>query len=165
MSRLLSVFLLSLLFVVPTVIAADAPVKRVRFDLELYSAHASLAVDNSASWIVFNTRGTYDAGPNNAAELLVHYKGVPDKRKKNGLLVCSHTHSVPLTEKEKKFMTPHVIGRFANKEWRDNENKLVEELVALANKEGVPVWINITSDFRGVVSFKLLTDPKLTLKK
>lgn len=165
MTRLVRLVAIAVLFLSASGHAQNAPTKRIRFDLELYCAHATLHVDNSASWVVFNTLGKYDAGPNNAAELLTHYRGAPEKRRKNGLLVFSDTHSVPFTEKEKKLMTPHLIGRFANKEWRENENKMVEELVALANKEGVPVWINVTGDTRGVTSFKLITDPKLTLNK
>jgi hypothetical protein len=63
-------------------------------------------------------------------------------------------------------MNPQLTKLYRLKEWREAENKLVADLVAEANKQGVPVWINLTR-FVGnrLATFQLLTDPKLTLKK
>ncbi len=145
--------------------AVEPPTKKIRTK-EKYTAVTMTAPSlDSASWFIPNEEGTFDAGFKNAAEVMAHYRTKPVQYIKDGIFVVSYTHSIPLTDKEKKKMSPHLLMLVQHKPWRDAENKLVDELVAAANKEGVPVWINVTMDMKGLYPSKLLTDPKLTLKK
>ena len=159
------IFLILLLSSLFDVCAVESPIKKIRAK-EKYSAVTTSAPSlDLASWFIPNEAGTFDAGCSNAVEVLAHYRTKPVQFIKDGIFVVSYTHSIPLTDKEKKKMSPHLLMLVQHKPWRDAENKLVDELVTAANKEGIPVWINVTMDMAGLYPNKLLTDPKLTLKK
>ena len=161
MNRLL---LTLIVFHATCIIAADAPTKRVRLN-EFYTVipmSTSPQMD-SANWIVADQEQG-NSSVDSAVELLANFKSQPAKNKKNGIFVYSITHSFELTEKEKTRAAPRLIEMLNDKVWREAENKLVSELVTAANTEGIPVWTLLrgTGEFH---TYKLLTDPKLTLKK
>lgn len=147
--------------------AAEPPTKKLRLDecYNVWTGPATEALDE-AKWMIFNRQGRFDASPETPAGVLDHYRKQDPKFSKNGIIVFSNSHSIPDTKKETETMNPQIAKLFRLKAWRDAENKLVKELVAEANKQGVPVWINLTR-FVGnrLATFQLLTDPKLTLKK
>ncbi len=120
---------------------------------------------NSATWFVPNEKGAIDKGFKNAADLIEHYRSKPAERIDDGIFIMSYTHSIVLNDEAKKRMSSHLLRLIDYKPWRVAENQLVQELVDAANKEGIPVWINFTNDLTGYYPNKLLTDPKLTLKK
>ena len=147
--------------------AAEPPTKRLRLD-ECYHVWTASNSDpfDEAHWLIFNRQGKYDASPDTPAQVVDHYRKQDPKFSKNGIIVFSNTHSIPDTKDETKTMNPHMAKLYRLKVWRDAENKLVEELVLEANKQGVPVWINLTRRVGDrLATFQLLTDPKLTLKK
>ncbi|MFM2167761.1 MAG: hypothetical protein RIS79_2132 [Verrucomicrobiota bacterium] len=147
--------------------AAEPPSKRLRLDecYHVWTGPATEALDE-AKWMIFDRQGRFDASPDTAAAVLDHYRKQDPKLTKHGLIVFSNSHSIPDTREETKTMNPQLTKLYRLKEWREAENKLVADLVAEANKQGVPVWINLTR-FVGnrLATFQLLTDPKLTLKK
>jgi hypothetical protein len=147
--------------------AADKLTKKIRMDGRYIAVVMTVATPNfdKATWFLPKPNGTYDAGADTAAEVLAHFHRQDKDRTKDGILLNSYTHSIPDTPKEKKLMSLHLLKIYGLKTWRDAENKLVDELVAACNKEGIPVWINTTMDMGDLFSVKLLTDPKLTLKK
>lgn len=157
--------LLCISWCLPASNAAEPPTKKVRSN-EKYTAVTMTPVSqDSSSWFIPNEQGSYEMGADTAAEVIAHYRTKPAQRIKDGIFVVSYTHSIPQTDKEKKIMSAHILKLIQHQPWREAENKLVDELVAAANKEGIPVWINVTNDMAGLYQNKLLTDPKLTLKK
>ena len=157
------------LFCVCTLIAAaaDKPTKKIRRDGRYEAVVLTEANPNfdKANWFLPKPDGTYDAAAHTAAEVLAHFHHQDKDRTKEGILIHSNTHSIPDTPKEKKLMSLHLLKIYGHKPWRDAENKLVDELVTACNKEGIPVWINLTNDKADLFSVRLLTDPLLTLKK
>lgn len=147
--------------------AADKLTKKIRRDGRYEAVVLTVATPNfdKATWFLPKPDGTYDAGADTAAEVLAHFHRQDKDRIKEGILLNSNTHSIPDSPKEKKLMSLHLLKIYSLKTWRDAENKLVNELVVACNKEGIPVWINTTNDMADLFSVKLLTDPKLTLKK
>ena len=147
--------------------AAEPVTKRLRMDecYNIRSNPSSEALDE-ANWLIFNRQGKFDASPDTPAAVIDHYRKQDPKFSKNGILIYSISHSIPDTKKETETMNPQVAKLYRLKSWRDAENKLVEDLVTEANKQGVPVWVT-TTRFVGnrLATFQLLTDPKLTLKK
>ncbi len=144
--------------------AADAPTKRVRLN-EFYTVipTATTAQMDIAAWIAANPQqGNHRA--ESASQLLTHFKSQPAKNLKNGIFVYSSTHSLELTDKEKASAAPRLLDLMNNKVWREAENKLIDALVAASNTEGVPVWVLLRGTGE-LHTYKLLTDPKLTLKK
>jgi hypothetical protein len=135
---------------------AKDTVKRFSKD-EVYCIDTiSLASGPKAKWIIFKN-GKYDAGPDNAAGVLSHFDKQSDERKAHGIFIHSKTHSIPLTDEEKRWMTPHLLKQHQDPKWRASENALVEELVQECNKRGIQVWVNISSNVNG--NWKLLTTP------
>ncbi|WP_395736228.1 hypothetical protein [Prosthecobacter sp.] len=161
----LLILLVGFVFHLTALHAEEVPTMTMSF-LGKYQAVTMTAVSlDSASWFVPNEDGKYEAGFDHADELIAHYRTKPAERISDGIFVVSYTHSIPFTEEEKKRMSPHLLKLSQHKPWRDAENKLVDELVAAANKEGIPVWINTSLNMAGTYQNKLLTDPKLTLRK
>jgi len=162
--RHLLLSLATFIFVVTNVSAADPPTRRVRLN-EFYTVipMATTAQMDVAQWIVANPQqGNHRA--DNASRLLAHFQSLPAKDQKNGIFVYSSTHSIELTDKEKTKVAPRQLELLNHKVWREAENKLVDELVVAANTEGGPVWI-LQRGSGELHTYKLLTDPKLTLKK
>jgi|GEM_PF-4400641 len=144
--------------------AADVPTKRARLN-EFYTAipMATSPQMNVANWMVAHqAQGNLSA--DTAAQLIIHFKAQPAKDQKNGIFIYSATYSIELTDKEKTKLPQRQKELLDDKVWRAAENKLVEELVAGANKEGIPVWVLVRGTGE-LYTYKLLTDPKLTLKK
>ncbi len=164
---ILLMLLVSSLFNMVAVHAADKLTKKIRRDgrYEAVVMTAATPDFDKANWFLPKPDGTYDAGADTAAKVLAHFHLQDKDRTKEGILVTSYTHSIPETPKEKKLMSLHLLKIYKHKPWRDAENKLVDELVTACTKEGIPVWINTTMDMADLFSVKLLTDPKLTLKK
>lgn len=164
--NLTSLLLSFLTFFALSLHAAEPVTKRLHMD-ECYtiSTAANEALDEG-HWLIFNRLGKFDASLDTAVQAIDHYRKQDPKFSKNGIIIHSNTHSIPDTKKETETMNPQVAKLYRLKSWRDAENKLVEELVAEANKQGVPVWVN-TTRFVGnrLATFQLLTDPNLTLKK
>jgi hypothetical protein len=113
----------------------------------------SLASEPKAKWIIFKD-GKYDAGPDNAAGVLSHFDKQPDEKKRYGIF---KTHSIPLTQEEKRWMTPYLLKLHTDPVWRESENALVAELVQECEKKGIQIWVNISSNVNG--NWKLLTKP------
>lgn len=145
--------------------AAEPPTKKVRGNERYTAVTLTPVTQDASSWFIPNEQGSYELGADTAAEVIAHYHTKPASWTKDGIFVVSYTHSIPLSDKEKKIMSAHILKLVQHQPWRDAENKLVDELVAAANKEGIPVWINVTNDMGGLFTVKLLTDPTLTLKK
>ncbi len=164
---ILLMLFVSSLFHAGAVHAADKITKKIHREGRYIAVVMTVATPNfdQASWFLPKPEGTYDAGADNAAEVLAHFHRQDKARTKEGILVNSYTHSIPDTPKEKKMMSLHLLKIYSLKAWRDAENRLVDELVAACNQEGIPVWINTTMEMGDLFSVKLLTDPKLTLKK
>lgn len=151
-------------FFVTNIAVADAPTKRVRLN-EFYTVipMATSPQMDVANWMVSNQQQG-NPGADSAAQLLANFKAQGAKSLKNGIFIYSATHSIELTDKEKAKAAPRQLELLNNKTWRDAENKLVNELVVSANIEGIPVWVLVrgSGEFH---TYKLLSDPKLTLKK
>lgn len=145
---------LLILLTIASALSAEEVIKQfVRS--EVYSIDTiPIASNQKAKWIIFKNR-KYDAGPNDAAGVLKHYAKQTEEKKKHGIFVHSKTHSIPFTEEEKRWMTPHLLERYQNKEWRESENALINELVEECNKLGIQVWVNLSSNVNG--NWKLLT--------
>ncbi|HBJ82716.1 MAG TPA: hypothetical protein DDZ88_02350 [Verrucomicrobiales bacterium] len=157
--------LLSLVvFFATSIIAADAPTKRVRLN-EFYTVipMATSPQMDVANWMVANQQQG-NPSADSADQLLANFKSQAVKDLKNGIFVYSITHSVELTDKEKAKAAPRQLELLNDKVWREAENKLVSELVTAANTEGIPVWALLRGTGE-LHTYKLLTDPKLTLKK
>ena len=167
-SRLPALLLLVFNLFLSPVGAADKPVtKKMRLD-EFFSANTNVASEklDEANWMIFNLKGRLEAMPETPAALITLYRADEPKRTRNGIIVFSNTHSIPDTKAETESMGPQLAKLYRLKEWREAENKLVEALVAEANKEGIPVWVNATRYVGNrLATFQLLTDPKLILKK
>ena len=135
---------------------ADESVKQFTKD-EVYCIDTiSLAAGPKAKWIIFKA-GKYDAGPDNAAGVLSHYSKQPDEKRQHGIFIHSKTHSIPLTDEEKRWMTPYLLKLHNDPKWRESENALVAELVQECEKKGIRVWVNISSNVNG--KWKMLTKP------
>jgi hypothetical protein len=162
---ILLILLVSSLLHLTVLHAGDAPTRTMSF-LGKYQAVTMSAVTlDAATWFIPNEDGKFEAGFKHADEVIAHYLTKPAERISDGIFVVSYTHSIPLTDEEKKRMSPHLLKLVEHKPWRDAENKLVDELVAAANKEGIAVWINVTLNMAGQYQNKLLTDPKMTRRK
>lgn len=148
--------------------AADKPVtKRMRLDecFNVCTDPSTVALDE-AHWMIFDRQGHFESRPETPAEVIDQYRKHDPKRTKNGIIVFSNTHSIPDKKEETKTMSAQLTKMYRLKAWREAENKLVDSLVAEANKEGIAVWINTTRYVGNrVATFQLLTDPNLTLKK
>jgi hypothetical protein len=144
--------------------AADAPTKRARLN-EFYTVVPMAATPqmDTANWMVTD-QAAGNPTADTAAALIAHFKKMPAKEQKDGMFIYSATHSIELTDKKQNRLPQRQQELLNDKVWRAAENKLVDELVAAANKEGIPVWVlfRATGELH---TYKLLTDPKLTLKK
>jgi hypothetical protein len=116
----------------------------------------SLASGPKAKWIIFKD-GKYDAGPDDATGVLSHFSKQPDEKKQHGIFIYSKTHSIPLTDEEKRWMSPYLLKLHSDPKWRESENALVTELVQECQNKGIQVWVNISSEVNG--KWKLLTKP------
>ncbi|MFO1482152.1 MAG: hypothetical protein U1F71_02200 [Verrucomicrobiaceae bacterium] len=156
--------LLGLLLFCTPLIAADPPTKRVRLNenFTIIPMATSAAMD-AANWMVANQQQGNPTS-DTAAQLLAQFKALPPKDQKNGIFIYSITHSIQLTDKEKAKAAPRQLEMLNDKVWRGAENKLVDELVTAANSAGTPVWVLVEGTGE-LHTYKLLTDPKLTLKK
>lgn len=144
--------------------AADAPTKRARLN-EYYTVvpMATSPQMDTAQWMVTD-QAAGNPTAETAVDLITHFKTTPVKDQKDGIFIYSATHSIELTDKMKDRLPQRQQELLDDKVWRAAENKLVDGLVAAANTDGIPVWVLVrgTGDLH---TYKLLTDPKLTLKK
>lgn len=148
--------------------AAEAPTKRVRPNEFFTIAPNAEGTDKKTGfWLIVDLE-TKSAKAENAQLLLAAYKQADAKEAKNGIFIYSLTHSMEWTAQERAKYETSLTGRLVNdNEWRAAENKLVDELVKLANAERVPVWVLLRGSSSGpnaLGTYKLLTDPNLTLK-
>lgn len=148
--------------------AAEAPTKRVRpNEFFTIAPNAEGADKKTGFWSIIDS-GAKGSKAENAPLLLTAYKQADPKKTKNGIFIYSLTHSMEWTAQEKVKYESSLTGRLANdKEWRAAENKLVDELVKVANAERIPVWVLLRGSSSGsnaLGTYKLLTDPNLTLK-
>lgn len=150
--------------------AAEAPTKRVRANEFFTIAPGAEGTDKKIGlWLIFDSELKRGLKAENAQLLLTAYNQANPKRTKNGIFVYSLTHSMEWTAQEKAKYASSLTEQLRNdKEWLAAESKLVDELVKEANMEGVPVWVLLRGSSWGanaLGTYKLLTDPKLTLKK
>lgn len=166
-SRLPALLLLVFSFFLSPAGAADKPVtKRMRWGYYYVTPRWTNDAFSDAEWWIPNRNGRYDASPKTGAGVITHYRLQDPDWTKNGVIVISPFHSIPDTKNEQKAINDFQLKLYRLKEWREAEDKLVNELVVEANKQGVPVWINTTRYVGNqMATFQLLTDPKLTLKK
>lgn len=132
---------------------------------------ATDAQENVGTWSISDPEKG-NSGADDAKGVLAAFKQTSPKRAKEGMFIYSQTHSMEWSDKDKvKYAASRQVQLLNNKVWREAENKLVAELVTAANAanaEGVPVWALVRgsgSGTSGLYTYKLLTDPKLTLKK
>lgn len=98
-------------------------------------------------FLVFeDARCTYSS--ESAVDTLEHFLKQPPKTRKLGLRFKSYTYLVPLNDAEKKNMTPHLIMRHQDPEWRKDESELVAAMIVECDKRGVPFFVNTSSDLK-----------------
>jgi hypothetical protein len=103
------------------------------------SGHAVWITMDDASWA---------ASPANAVEVCDHFLQQPEKTRKLGLRMDSHTYLVPLNAKEKPNLTPHLIERHQDAAWRKSESDLIDTLIAECNRRGLPLFVNLSADLK-----------------
>ncbi len=145
--------------------AADVPTKRVRLN-DFYTVipmPRNQQMDSSW-WGLKAALNAASAGADTCDELVSHFRGADAPATKHGVFVHSYTHSTHYSQTELKKLPQSILDQLNHQAWRELENKMVSDLVAIGNKEGIPVWILVRATGE-MYTYKLITDPKLTFKK
>jgi len=150
-----SLIVASLFLLLGPVVSARDVVKQFNEDAVYTIDTISKSPGPKAIWIIFKN-GKYDADYGNAADVLKHFEKQPKEKTKNGIFINSKSYAIPETE-VKDMLTPYLRELYHDRQWRDSENALIDELVKECEKRNIQVWVNITIFDNG--KSKLLTKP------
>ena len=128
----------------------DEKLPIVRWDNAVFRVDTISAADTpKAAWIVFDQKGKFEAGFENAKNLIEHFKKQDESKKAKGIFIYSKSFAIPNTPEEHKWMTPYLLQLYNNQEWRSSESQLIEELNMACREQNIPLYVNLSLNLQG----------------
>ncbi len=84
-----------------------------------------------------------------SAGVITVFERQPEQKRKRGIFIQSWTYAIPDTSDERQWMTEHIYRLYKDKEWRQSESALIEELRTECEKKNIPLLVNLSGDLRG----------------
>lgn len=94
------------------------------------------------SWTVVDTKGMHESEFEKPAELIGYFQGLPNDRKKMGIVIWGSLTHLKDPEASKKDMTDHQKKVFSKPGWLEAYRSFVSELANACKKESIDLWIN-----------------------
>lgn len=128
--------------------------RKITWNEQSFTVGTGATTEKKAVWML-RQEGDLDLPvvlglPDDKGESVIEvFNKAPESKKAHGIFIYSKSFAIPDTPEERQFMGPYLSELYNDKQWRNAESGLINDLSLLCNSRGIPLYVNLSANLQG----------------